>query len=579
MRTIRHPDLLRYLDGMETEGAIMFVTDPVEPLSDQLHQDPNPDLILWGLYKIANAIAFINNDCGMIHGNVRTSSIFTNRAGEWKLGGLELLSSLQDESPVILTFGGLMPDAQRYASPEIRKSGWTVIKNLPIAATDSYHLGCLIFEAYNRHFETPDQLDSRRGNIPSDIIDSYRSLLHGSPGARPDAHQFLDTGLRSKGFFTTDFIQVNLFLENISIKESVERDNFFRKLDQHINSFPSEFSKFKILPELVKAFEFGSGGAKALNAILKIGQLLPEDGFEADVVPPIVRMFASPDRAIRASLLENMPHFIDHVPKKTVTDQIFPNVATGFTDTVPMIREQTIKSILHLVPKLSDRIINYDLLKYLAKLQMDHEPGIRTNTTICLGKIAKSLTETVSNFIKLLSSKTDYFQTRKKVLIPAFTRGLRDGFHHARIAALMALAATVSFYDAQECTHRILPCVCQILIDSEKSVRTQAFKTLDVFVKQLQIYADAMPETAFQTPGPSSSPMSEKPAEDKEAAIVSMAGVFSGATKGLAGWAVSSLNARMSTPSGDIESATSQILRAENLDGTVSSLKSPANGG
>jgi hypothetical protein len=41
--------------------------------------------------------------------------------------------------------------------------------------------------------------------------------------------------------------------------------------------------------------------------------------------------------------------------------------------------------------KLNDRNINGDLLKYLAKTQSDEQPGIRTNTTICLGKIAKHL--------------------------------------------------------------------------------------------------------------------------------------------------------------------------------------------
>lgn len=45
---------------------------------------------------------FINKDCGMVHGNVRISSVFVNRAGEWKLGGFELLSSMKEESPVIL---------------------------------------------------------------------------------------------------------------------------------------------------------------------------------------------------------------------------------------------------------------------------------------------------------------------------------------------------------------------------------------------------------------------------------------------------------------------------------------------
>lgn len=77
---------------------------------------------------------------------------------------------------------------------------------------------------------------------------------------------------------------------------------------------------------------------------------------------------------------------------------------------------------------------------------MDPEPGIRTNTTICLGKIAKHLSENVSNcfffFTSILLKKIIFLsqcKTRKKVLISAFTRSLRDTFHHARVAALMAL--------------------------------------------------------------------------------------------------------------------------------------------
>ena len=38
----------------------------------------------------------------MVHGNVKVSSIFTNKAGEWKLGGLELLCSMKEESPIVL---------------------------------------------------------------------------------------------------------------------------------------------------------------------------------------------------------------------------------------------------------------------------------------------------------------------------------------------------------------------------------------------------------------------------------------------------------------------------------------------
>ncbi|KAI8092662.1 armadillo-type protein [Halteromyces radiatus] len=541
LRTLRHPDLLKYLDGVENEQAIMFVTDPVEPLSNQLGQDPDQNLVLWGLYKIANAIKFLNNDCSLIHGNIRTSSIFTTKAGEWKLGGLELLSSMKEESPMILTFGGLVPDAQKYAPPEIKQSSWSNVKDLPITAVDSYQLGCLIYEVYNRQFNSADQLLHQTGNIPTSMIRIYKSLLQTSPRSRSDADSFLDEGIRSSknnGYFAVDFIRVNLFLENISIKEQGEKEAFFRKLDTVVGQFPNEFAMYKILPELVNAFEFGSGGAKALNAIMKIGEHLPDDEFDKVLVTPILRMFASPDRAIRVSLLENMPKFIDHIPDKVVCAQVFPHVATGFTDTVPIIREQTIKAILQLVPKLSERIINYDLLKYLAKLQMDQEPGIRTNTTICLGKMAKNLSDA----------------TRKKVLLPAFTRSLRDGFHHARIAALMALNATAEYYTPEECSQRVVPAISMVLLDKEKPVRIQAFKTMSSFIKKLEEEAENMADTALEpvTPVKDSSTTSESlTSSNPSTPGVSM---FGGATKGLADWAVSSIT-RFGTPNGEIEPA------------------------
>lgn len=158
----------------------------------------------------------------------------------------------------------------------------------------------------------------------------YTSLLNVNFRARASADMFLDEGLRPKGFFSNDFVKVNLFLENISIKEQNEREGFFRKLDSSIETFPSEFSKYKILPELINAFEFGSGGAKALSAIVKVGEHLSDEEYEAIVIQPIIRMFSSPDRAIRVSLLENMPKFINHMTNKMVTNQVFPNIVSFY---------------------------------------------------------------------------------------------------------------------------------------------------------------------------------------------------------------------------------------------------------
>ena len=53
-----------------------------------------------------------------------------------------------------------------------------------------------------------------------------------------------------------------------------------------------------------------------------------------------------------------------------VEDQIYPNVTTGFTDSNAYLRELTLKSMLTLAPKLSQRTLSNSLLKFLAKLQV-----------------------------------------------------------------------------------------------------------------------------------------------------------------------------------------------------------------
>lgn len=55
--------------------------------------------------------------------------------------------------------------------------------------------------------------------------------------------------------------------------------------------------------------------------------------------------------------------------------------------------------MLHLAPKLNYVNLNEELLKHFGRLQLrDEEGGIRANTTICLGKIAKFLHAQVSKY-------------------------------------------------------------------------------------------------------------------------------------------------------------------------------------
>lgn len=175
-----------------------------------------------------------------------------------------------------------------------------------------------------------------------------------------------------------------------------------RQLEDLSDDFPEDFFKVKVLPELVKSVEFGGGGPRVFSAIMKIGGKLSDEEYDQQLVPVIVRLFASPDRALRVCLLDNLALMIDHLPQKLVSNNIFPQLVTGFSDMAPLVREQTVKSVLVVVPKLTDRIINGELLRHLAKTANDEQPGIRTNTTICLGKLSKNLSTSVCCHIVLL---------------------------------------------------------------------------------------------------------------------------------------------------------------------------------
>ena len=94
------------------------------------------------------------------------------------------------------------------------------------------------------------------------------------------------------------------------------------------DDFPEDFFKVKVLPELLKSAEFGGGGPRVITLIMRISDKLTEDEYSSQITPVIIRLFASPDRALRVCLLDNLPLMIDHLSQKTVSDKIFPQIVS-----------------------------------------------------------------------------------------------------------------------------------------------------------------------------------------------------------------------------------------------------------
>ena len=113
--------------------------------------------------------------------------------------------------------------------------------------------------------------------------------------------------------------------------------------------------------------------------------------------------------------------FLVHLFLQTSQTIHCSHLCSGFADTSPPLREATVKSMVVLAGRLNTNNLNVELMRHLARLQgHDDQPSIRTNTSICLGKIAAHLAP----------------QSRQRILVSAFTRATKDPFPAARMAAV-----------------------------------------------------------------------------------------------------------------------------------------------
>eukprot|EP00912_Choanoflagellata_sp_UC4_P000384 UC4_evm5s236 len=473
LKTLRHPNILKFIDSMETDSKIYLVTEAVIPLKEYLDdkEGGNKLGISWGIRQVTCAVELFTEN-KLFHCNVCLASIFVTPDGDWKLGGCDYMFGVEDgQGDLCLEVMG----PSKYMPPEMtNKSPLEMRKALKrhkqyIWASDMWGLGCFIWEVFNGILPNPSKLKGV-GSIPKNLLPHWASLLGQEARSRPSPAKFLESCQSTNQYMENTFVSANLFLEELSLKPKDEAQKFFVHLQENLDLFPKTWSIHHILPKLLHAFEFNDPGPSILGPLFKLGKLLSPDEYQKKIVPCVVKLFSSTDRLTRINLLQKLEDFIEFLSEEIVSNQIFPHVANGFGDTVTQMREATMRSMLLLAPKLNEGIIDSQLLKWFAKLQMDEDPSIRTNTTICLCKVSQNFSEA----------------TKLRVLAPAFLRATKDTFAPSRVAGLMSLNAVHHIYSPHECATKIMPSLCPMLVDSEKSVRDAAFKLHDSILKRLE---------------------------------------------------------------------------------------------
>ncbi|KAI3793152.1 hypothetical protein L1987_35767 [Smallanthus sonchifolius] len=269
LRTVRHPNILSFLhsteaeisDGSSTKVVIYIVTEPVMPLAEKIKElglqgIQRNEYYAWGLYRIAKAVSFLNNDCKLVHGNVCLESVVVTPTLDWKLHAFDALSEFDGNNEVstrpMLQYEWIV--GSQYKPMELAKSDWATIRKSPPWAIDSWGLGCLIYEIFAGLKLTKTEELRNTASIPKSLLPDYQRLLSSVPTRRLNSSKLAE----NCEYFQNKLVDTIHFMEILNLKDSVEKDTFFRKLPTLAEQLPREIVLKKLLPLLASALEFGS---------------------------------------------------------------------------------------------------------------------------------------------------------------------------------------------------------------------------------------------------------------------------------------------------------------------------------
>ena len=96
-------------------------------------------------------------------------------------------------------------------------------------------------------------------------MQDYQRLLSSQPGRRLNPAKLAESSvLKNK------LVDTIAFLENLAVKDSAEKDLFFKRLPGAIPGLPLPVLRRKLLPMLAQALTFGGAPAVALGSILQV---------------------------------------------------------------------------------------------------------------------------------------------------------------------------------------------------------------------------------------------------------------------------------------------------------------------
>lgn len=468
-KVIKIPGLCHVLETFDSDpNATFIVTESIVPFpwDDIKTLNKNKEGIQLGISQILDTM---NHMTQFVLANLSPESIYINAKGQLVLFGLELC---QDRKNISTT--EFSNDVNNY----YRCMGKQILSSDP-KFVDSITLAQLIKDLY-------------LGTLPNDwqkFLSSSNSMQIG---------QLISKFKSSSTWISNPLIQLYQELKEIHIKDNhgklvvmVNLQNLFFDYPQFFKNMVPNFIEGLLIPEICANIDYllkqqhqaTDGIENTISKIVPLLSILLSFVNDLDLMTEpikniIFHCFRLQDRQVRFLLLIYLEKIISKLQQNEISNKIFNHFAQGLADSEKTMRLQTLKKIPIVVPHLTERQLNNELLRFLAKTQVDQDIEIRTWTILIMVKISKDL-----------SSSSN---TRANILATVFTKSLKDPDLKPRLAALYGLQQSIDLFDIYTIANKILTVIAPGLLDKTPLVRKKAKILFNKYLSKLESEAQAM---------------------------------------------------------------------------------------
>lgn len=469
-KILKIPGLCRVLETFDSDPQSTFiVTERVTPFpwDDIATLQRNKEALELGISQLLTTLTFLN---AFVLGTIGKDSIFIDSKGQWLLFGLEMCSKVTDIS-----------NPERYLDSlhdYNRLLGLSSSCN-NLNKIDAMSLGSLITTIFGT-----------TAKIPKDWQSPVQSLASG----RTSIENFMNKLQLTDTWLSNPLITIYQQLKELHIKEPQEKlavmtnlqISFFENKDLYHN-LSAQFVEGLVIPEIANVIKWlmtsQNNSTSAVSRIIPLLAIYLDLSTERQYFPEnskqlIYDCFGLPDRQIRFLLLIYLPKISKHLNKGEISTKIYPRFIQGMADADATLRLQTLKRVPIVVPFITERQLNNELLRFLAKTQVDAEVEIRTWTVIIITRISTLLSTSSGN--------------RSNILATAFTKSLKDPVTKPRLAALYGLAKSIDLFDVATIANKILTVIAPGLLDKDPLVRSKAKGLFEKYLNKLEDEAKAI---------------------------------------------------------------------------------------